>query len=105
MNTFNKRCFEEKVAQRALHYRCIAIHERPGKRLSVGELAECFKYTGVGDYGATYVDIAVGSRVRITHNLATELGKLLVTITTTHQIIAANVLIDNTIMLTLHCLL
>jgi hypothetical protein len=71
---FNERCFAEKVAQRALHYRCIALHDRSGKRLSVGELAEYFKYTSVGDYGATYVDIAVGSRVRITHNLATELG-------------------------------
>jgi hypothetical protein len=97
VNTFNKRCFEEKVAQRALHYRCIALHERPGKRLTVDELAECFKYTGVGDYGATYVDIAVGSRVRITHNLATELGKLVEPFINIHRAITAYVLIDNAI--------
>ena len=76
VSKFNERCFAEHVAQRARHYRCIALHERSGKSLSVGELAECFKYTSVGDFGATYVDIAVGSRVRITHNLATELGML-----------------------------
>ena len=75
MAAVNLRCFEENVARGERHYRCIAHHERPGPKPSIEELEEYFKYTNVGDYGATYVDLAVNSRVRLTHNLATELGK------------------------------
>ena len=72
----NKRCFDAQVANGDRHYRCIARHTRSGSQteITVKELTSYFKITGP-EHGATYVDLAVGSRVRITENLAVELGK------------------------------
>ena len=72
----NKRCFDAQVANGDRHYRCIAQHTRPqSPNIKVEEHTEFFKITG-REYGATYLDLAIGSRVRITENLAVELGKL-----------------------------
>jgi len=72
----NKRCFDAQVANGDRHYRCIAQHTRPqSPNIKVEEHTEFFKITG-REYGATYLDLAIGSRVRITQNLAVELGKL-----------------------------
>ena len=74
----NKRCFDTQVANGDRHYRCIAFHTRPSTQndVTIDDLTKYFKITG-SEYGATYVDLAVGSRVRITENLAVELGKSL----------------------------
>ena len=61
-----------------MHYRCIARHRREGgstQAITEADLKDYFKYSDATEYGACSVDIAVGSRVRCTHNLATELGK------------------------------
>jgi hypothetical protein len=55
-------------------YRCIAHHQTTDGDPTVEDLEGYFKYSNVQEYGATYLDIAVGSRVRCTHNLGTELG-------------------------------
>ena len=38
------------------------------------ELIECFKYSDDKEFGATHVDFAIGSRVRVPFNIATNLG-------------------------------
>jgi hypothetical protein len=42
--------------------------------IAIDKINECFKYSNTKEYGATYLDLAVGSRVRVTYNLSTSLG-------------------------------
>lgn len=72
--TVNGRFFQELVTQGNMHYRCIAFHTCTEQAPTEKELNEYFKYSDVQKFGATYVDLAVGSRVRCTHNLAQKLG-------------------------------
>ena len=71
----NARCLTGLISAGAKHYRCIALHTCTGQQnLCVDDLSDFFKYTNDSEYGARCVDLAVGSRVRVTHNLATMLG-------------------------------
>ena len=74
----NKRCLTELITAGVAHYRCIALHTCTGRQaLSFDDLEDYFKYADDKEYGARCVDFAVGSRVRVTHNLATKLGTTL----------------------------
>ena len=72
----NHKCLQQLISAGKSAYRCIALHDTSQGRPTVQELDQYFKYVDVQEYGATYIDIAVGSRVRCTHNLATELGNV-----------------------------
>ena len=72
----NHKCLQQLVTAGKSAYRCIALHVTSQGRPTVQDLEQYFKYVDVQEYGATYIDIAVGSRVRCTHNLATELGNV-----------------------------
>jgi hypothetical protein len=76
----NDKCFLKLVSEGNEAYRCIAHHNVKGtrQRPTLLELEKYFKYVDDQEYGATYLDLAVGCRVRCTHNLATELGKVIV---------------------------
>jgi hypothetical protein len=56
--------------------RCIATHTREGSTegFSVKESEEYYKYSNAKKFGATFLDLAIGSRVRCTENLCTEAG-------------------------------
>ena len=74
----NQRCLLKLASENKETYRCIAKHKVTGlgRHPNLNELEQYFKFNNVQDYGATYVDLAIGSRVRCTHNLATELGEI-----------------------------
>ena len=70
----NHKCLQQLVSAGKCAYRSIALHNTSQGSRTVQDLEQYFKYSDVQEYGATYVDLAIGSRVRCTHNLATELG-------------------------------
>jgi hypothetical protein len=71
----NDRNFEMLKAEGAYYFRIIAVHKATSQQQQAPneeELAELFKNNDK-DY-PTHLDIAIGSRVRVTENLATQLG-------------------------------
>ena len=70
----NDQAIVKLVAKGNEAYRCIAHHKSTLGEPTVEDIEQYFKYSDVQEYGATCLDIAIGSRVRCTHNLATELG-------------------------------
>ena len=73
----NEAAFKNLVEAGQFHYKCIALHDQGGGPLpSMERLKACFKVTNPNAkmYGATYIDLAIGMRVKLHDNLAPELA-------------------------------
>jgi len=73
-DSINESAFKTLVDAGNFHYRCIATHQSGAERETEATLNKYFKYSNPKKYGATFIDLAVGMRVKCTDNLATELG-------------------------------
>ena len=74
--TINKAAFKVLQIQGAIHTRVYAKHSTDikGKSLVSEEIAHKLNKTTLDKYDPPYLDLAIGSRVRISQNIGTQIG-------------------------------